>query len=189
MNEFVNSRNNLINKNTSYADFGTRLLAYVIDFLIIFFIQSLILNPFFISIGMLPDISHQAKEILELLKDTSPEGIEALQEAYMNLTKTYFIPVFLVDMAVQGAYFIFMESSAKRGTIGKIAMGLTVTDMEGKQLTPFRAAGRYFSKYLSKFLCYAGYFFLLFTGKKQALHDLIAGTIVLKNKKETEGQE
>jgi uncharacterized RDD family membrane protein YckC len=45
-----------------------------------------------------------------------------------------------------------------------------------------KATIRYFSKYISAIILFIGYIMAAFTEKKQALHDIIAGTLVLNNK-------
>jgi uncharacterized RDD family membrane protein YckC len=77
-------------------------------------------------------------------------------------------------------YFTLMESSPTQATLGKAAVGIIVTGMEGKRITLARANGRYFAKYLSASIIYVGYFMAAFTDRKQALHDLIAGTLVVR---------
>ena len=74
-----------------------------------------------------------------------------------------------------------MDSSSKQGTLGKMAIGIKVTDLEGKRITFGRATGRHFGKYLSYFTMYIGYLMAAFTQKRQALHDIIAGTLVLED--------
>ena len=59
-------------------------------------------------------------------------------------------------------------------------MGLVVTDMNGQRITLLNAIGRYFSKIPSALILMIGYFMQPFTEKKQALHDMIAGTLVYK---------
>ena len=76
-------------------------------------------------------------------------------------------------------YFAIMESSAKQGTLGKMAVGLVVTDKRGKRLTFGRATGRYFAKWISGKILIIGYIMAAFTEKKQALHDIIAGTMMV----------
>lgn len=76
-------------------------------------------------------------------------------------------------------YFAGMESSSYQGTIGKRAMGIRVCDMDGKQLSFANALGRYFGKILSSLLLCIGYLMIAFTSRKQALHDMMAGTVVL----------
>ena len=77
-------------------------------------------------------------------------------------------------------YFAGLESSERQATIGKSAMGLVVTDIDGRRITFLRATVRYFAKILSGLLLGFGYFMAAFTSRKQALHDIIASTLVLK---------
>ncbi len=86
-------------------------------------------------------------------------------------------------LAVVGSwiYEAVMDSSSKQGTLGKMAVGIKVTDLEGKRITFGRATGGHFGKYLSCFTMYIGYLMAAFTQKRQALHDIIAGTLVLED--------
>jgi uncharacterized RDD family membrane protein YckC len=77
------------------------------------------------------------------------------------------------------AYFAGMESSARQATIGKGAMGIYVADINGQRISFMRATGRYFAKILSSFILLIGYFMAAFTARKQALHDILANTLVL----------
>ncbi len=76
-------------------------------------------------------------------------------------------------------YFAWMESSSWQATLGKRAVGLRVTDMDGNRISFGRATGRYFGKLLSGFICSIGYIMAAFTEKRQALHDMLASTLVL----------
>lgn len=71
-----------------------------------------------------------------------------------------------------------MESSSKQATLGKMALGLKVTDLEGRRISFARATGRHFAKLLSGMTLLIGYIMAGFTERKQALHDMIAGTLV-----------
>lgn len=77
-------------------------------------------------------------------------------------------------------YHAWMESSSWQATLGKRLVGLRVTDMEGNRISFGRATGRYFGKLLSGFICSIGYIMAAFTEKKQALHDIMASTLVLQ---------
>ena len=79
-------------------------------------------------------------------------------------------------------YYAIMESSAKQATLGKIAMGLVVTDERDNRLTFGRATARYFAKWLSGMILMIGYIIAVFTEKKQALHDMIAGSIIYQRR-------
>ena len=76
-------------------------------------------------------------------------------------------------------YFALMESSEKQATLGKMALGIVVTDMEGKRISFGRATGRYFGKILSGLILAIGYLMIAFTDKKQGLHDMLANTLVV----------
>jgi uncharacterized RDD family membrane protein YckC len=77
-------------------------------------------------------------------------------------------------------YFALLESSARGATIGKMALAMHVTDLEGRRISFMRATGRYFAKYVSGMIFAIGYIMAAFTARKQALHDMLAGTLVVK---------
>jgi uncharacterized RDD family membrane protein YckC len=79
-------------------------------------------------------------------------------------------------------YFAFMESSHYQGTIGKIAIGIKVTDLEGGRVSFGKALGRTLAKIISSLILFIGYFMAGFTARKQALHDIIASTLVIRRK-------
>jgi uncharacterized RDD family membrane protein YckC len=77
-------------------------------------------------------------------------------------------------------YFTLMESSALQATLGKAAIGISVTDAEGGRISVVRANGRYWAKIISAIPLGFGYLMAGFTLRRQALHDLIAGTLVIR---------
>ena len=85
-----------------------------------------------------------------------------------------------VSAALWWAYFAIMESSPAQGTLGKIALGMRVTDVHGDPISFPRAFFRHFAKYLSSLPIGTGWLLAAFTPRKQALHDLVAGTLVLR---------
>ena len=76
-------------------------------------------------------------------------------------------------------YTPLLEASELRATLGKHALGIQVTDLKGDRITLRSAIVRYFMKSVSSILLGLGYFFALFTARKQALHDLVADTVVI----------
>jgi antitoxin component YwqK of YwqJK toxin-antitoxin module/uncharacterized RDD family membrane protein YckC len=86
----------------------------------------------------------------------------------------------LVILLVYIGYFAGMESSMRQATYGKIMLGLKVVDEDGFRISFWRAVGRYFAKYLSVFTLFIGFLIAAFTKKKQALHDMVAKTLVIK---------
>jgi uncharacterized RDD family membrane protein YckC len=88
----------------------------------------------------------------------------------------------LVSTVVSWLYYALMESSAKQATLGKMALGIMVTDLEGRRIGFGRATGRYFAKILSALILGIGFLMAAFTARKQGLHDMIAGTLVIRGK-------
>jgi len=89
----------------------------------------------------------------------------------------------LLPLTIVGTwlYFALMEASPRQGTLGKIALGLFVTDLQGRRITFARATGRFFAKIVTGLIpFFIGYIMAGFTEKRQALHDMIAGCLVLK---------
>jgi uncharacterized RDD family membrane protein YckC len=77
-------------------------------------------------------------------------------------------------------YYALMETSTYQATIGKRALGLKVTGMNGEPVSFGKATVRYFGKILSHLILGIGYMMAAFTAKKQALHDLLAGCLVIR---------
>jgi uncharacterized RDD family membrane protein YckC len=87
----------------------------------------------------------------------------------------------LLFIALQWLYFAGMESSERQATFGKSVMSLRVTNLEGQRLSFGHATGRFFSKIITGLIPLGiGYIMAGFTEKKQALHDMIAGTLVVR---------
>ena len=76
-------------------------------------------------------------------------------------------------------YFALLESSRLQATLGKLALGIKVTNLDGGRIGFGRATGRTIAKYLSAAILLIGFIMAGFTRRKQALHDYIAGTLVV----------
>jgi len=141
-----------------YAGFWKRFAAYFIDEIILSFVGIIILLVVASLVGV-------------------PLGISGVDEDYIApLVMIYFgIIAFLLDWL----YHTLLECSSRQATLGKMAMGIVVTDMEGRRISFGRANGRFWSKILSGLFFSIGYIMAGFTEKKQALHDLIAATYVI----------
>lgn len=85
----------------------------------------------------------------------------------------------LISILIDWIYFALFESSAWQGTLGKKALGVKVTDMHGERISFAGATARYFSKYVSSLILMIGFIMAGFTERKQALHDMMAGTLVI----------
>ncbi len=75
-------------------------------------------------------------------------------------------------------YGSLMESSKYMATIGKIALGIKVTDNDGERLPFLRSLGRNVSKILSALILMIGFMMAGWTQKKQGLHDIISKCLI-----------
>ena len=158
-----------------YASFWRRLVAFIIDSIVITF-PSMILSGVCAALFM-------PKFLGAMGAEPSPESISALLSAY-----GFVMVINLVSALIFWLYYALMESSAKQATLGKMAMGIKVVDEKGQRISFARATGRTFSKIISYTILYFGFFMAAFTKKRQALHDLIATTYVVNAGYQPDGQ-
>lgn len=92
------------------------------------------------------------------------------------------LSLFALIPLVNLVYHIVMESSAKQATYGKQLLKLKVCDMQGARLTFSHAAGRNSAKALSVLTLFVGYLYAFFNRQQQCLHDMVAGTLVIKDR-------
>ncbi len=93
-----------------------------------------------------------------------------------------FMPLMIFSiMAINWLYEALMTSSSKQATLGKMALGLKVVTKDGNRLSFWHATGRHFAKLVSGMILYIGFIMAAFTDRKQALHDMIAGTYVVRS--------
>jgi len=108
-----------------------------------------------------------------------------MHSAEDNSTKIGFALITLLfslfDLVARWLYFACMESSSWQATLGKKAVGIRVTALDGERISFGRATGRYFGKILSALILMIGFIMAGFTERKQALHDMIAGTLVVRD--------
>jgi uncharacterized RDD family membrane protein YckC len=87
----------------------------------------------------------------------------------------------LIAAALYGLlYPAIIEASSYRATLGKRMLGLRVVSLTGRQISFGQGLGRTFGKVISQIPFYIGFFMAGWTEKKQALHDKMAGTLVMK---------
>jgi len=152
----------------AYAGFWLRVVAHFIDGILagIAFTILLLIWIAMVGVGYLKNLAQGANSPDEFF---TPEVIAAI---FMLAT---------ISIVMMWLYYAWMESSPYQGTLGKMALGLIVTDLEGRPVTFARASGRYFAKIITGFIPLGiGYAMAGFTEKKQALHDIIAGCLVLR---------
>ncbi len=87
----------------------------------------------------------------------------------------------IMSLTIAWVYAAVLHSSSWQATLGKKLLGLKVVDYEGARISFGRATGRYFAELLSLILLGIGFIMVAFTKKKQALHDKMAGTLVVRS--------
>ena len=153
----------------AYAGFWLRFVAYLID--------GILLGAVVMAIGIpLGVLSGLGGFLRSIRPDHPPDA--AFLAALMSSIALWFVLAFLGGWL----YFAYFESSEWQATLGKKALNLVVTDMEGNRVSFGRASGRYFGKLISgKLTMGVGYVLAGFTERKQALHDMIASCLVLRS--------
>lgn len=151
-----------------HAGFWKRVAAYILDAILLYIVFKVV-GTFF-GVSAAEDAMKQ-----EMLGGTS------FMQAYAHFNTSMW-PYTLLTTALTWLYFACCESSAWQATVGKLALGIRVTDMQGARISFPRALGRYAAKYLSAFILCIGFIMVAFTRRKQGLHDLIAGTLVLNGR-------
>lgn len=84
-----------------------------------------------------------------------------------------------VGLLVGGAYSIGMIGNSGQ-TVGMMALHIKVIRTDGRPADFGVAALRWIGSLVSSCIIGIGYLFILFTPEKQALHDMIASTYVVK---------
>lgn len=139
-----------------YAGFWRRFAAYMIDAVILAFANYQYIN-------------YQGTALNTLIN-----------LGYYNFDYTsYGIMISVISIIISWVYFSGLESSPLQATIGKLAVGIYVTDLEGNRISFGKATGRHFAKIISGLIIGIGYIMAGFTATKQALHDQIANCLVL----------
>jgi uncharacterized RDD family membrane protein YckC len=136
----------------AYGGFWIRLVAYIIDAIVLSVAVGVLASIFGISL--------------------MPTDVESYDPA-LNILN-------LVSFVIGWLYFALLESSERGATLGKMALGLRVVTSDGQRLSFMNATGRYFAKIISAIILFIGFIMIGFTDKKRGLHDMIAGTLVIK---------
>lgn len=156
--------------NTTFAGFWLRFVAYVIDYILIYVVQSFLFVPLLAMMGL-----SFASGMADPSNMSEAEAI-GMVGSMMAMAGT----TFLLSSIIGILYWTLMESSKYQATIGKMALGLRVTDVDGQNLDFVKALIRNVCKIISGMILFIGYIMAGFTEKKQGLHDIIAGTLVVK---------
>lgn len=145
-----------------YAGFWRRVAAWVIDGVVIFAALLGISLIGGVIYGITLGVNHQ------------PVPTQAQLSATLN------VPVNIALLIASWLYFTLLEASPWQATVGKLALGIKVTNFESGRIGWGRANARYFAKILSGAILGIGFLMAGWTARKQALHDMIAATLVVR---------
>jgi uncharacterized RDD family membrane protein YckC len=167
----------------AYGGFWARFAAYTIDGFIIGIPSIVALVAVLFFLGGFGALVHQIQAQAQLQAQTQASGPP--DPAVVRAMVMAVFPIFglgmLLVLVLNWLYFACMESSDRQATFGKSMMSLQVADTDGRRLSFGHATGRFAAKLVSGLIPFMiGFIMAAFTPKKQALHDLIAGTLVLR---------
>jgi uncharacterized RDD family membrane protein YckC len=152
-----------------YAGFWLRFVAYVLDAVIL----GAFSLPILFGLAMMMGLGAALSNL--------PRGGDPFENGFPPVF-ALFLGAFVLVVFVGGwMYNALLESSEWQGTAGKKIVGIKVTDLEGARISFARATGRYFAKFITGMIPLGiGYIIAGFTEKRQAIHDMIVGTLVLR---------
>ncbi|OOG48596.1 RDD family protein [Rhodanobacter sp. C01] len=155
-----------------YAGFWKRVGAYILDAIILYLPNMLIMK----ALG-----GDAAQAALKQAMLAAPGDAHAMMAAYGQFYSSM-ATASLITTVLAWLYFALCESSAWQATVGKLALGIRVTDLQGNRISFPRALGRYPAKILSGIILCIGFLMVAWTQRKQGLHDMIASTLVLNGR-------
>ncbi|MFT8551623.1 MAG: RDD family protein [Acetobacter okinawensis] len=176
-----------------YAGFWWRVWAFLIDAVILTTVEG-ILSLFFgpkINVDWeelpIPDGSGQTVDVVNIAATSLPQAHPvSILVPHLHAGSdwhTFGIMLSLLPML----YFVLFEASSFRATPGKRLFRMEVVSLTGERISHLRALLRFVIKaFLSFPLFYIGVLMVAFTQRKQGLHDMIAGTLVLRHTKPAE---
>ncbi len=157
----------------AYAGFWLRFVAHILDGLIIGLPVTIVVMILVLSSGF--------GSFIKNLPNAPDDPTEAFGNA---VGAAFFVGIGLIVLvALLGSwlYYALFESSSWQATPGKKVLNIFVTDINGAPVSFGRATGRYFSKYITQLIpLLIGFILAGLTERKQALHDMIASTLVLR---------
>ena len=148
----------------AYAGLGRRFCAFLIDLVLIVIAHGIVLGMFYKP----PDLEN-VKTFEELMR---------VANSYSKETLPAQLPLF----AATWLYFALMETSRHQASLGKMALGLVVTNLNGEKITFLQASIRYLVKNLLSTFLLLGFLVAAMNQRAQALHDLAAQTLVLRKR-------
>jgi uncharacterized RDD family membrane protein YckC len=157
-----------------YAGFWKRFAAWLLDYFLLL-----------IPSGFILSFTNLADEVRKLLATAmSGEDTTAAVKEYAAAIHSA-EPALLAIVLIGYFYYAFLESSPWQATLGKLALDLRVTDLDGKRLSVGRSMSRNFVRLfnaITAFIPLVCYIAVAWTSRKQGLHDLLAKALVLNGR-------
>jgi uncharacterized RDD family membrane protein YckC len=154
-----------------YAGLGRRLIAFVVDAILILLMGIVVITFFSLTNGI--------RYAYYLSVQRAP--IDSLTE--VGTVDAALSPIIaalgMLIIIIPWLYFAGFESSRSQATPGKLLMRVVVTDLEGNKPTFARVTLRHFAKFISALIIFIGFLMIGLTKKRQGLHDKIGGCLVL----------
>ncbi len=154
-----------------YAGLGRRLIAFIVDIILILLIGVVTITFFSLTNG----IKYAYYLSVQRAPIDSLTEAGTLDAAVSPIVAALGMLIFIVPWL----YYAGFESSRSQATPGKLLMRIVVTDLEGNKPTFARATLRHFAKFISAIIIFIGFLMIGLTKKKQGLHDKIARCLVL----------
>lgn len=158
--------------DSKYAGFWLRFVAFIIDSIILNIVQWIVILPILGAIGIGVGASTDGFDFASMSEGDAIAMVTAIMGAIFAGG--------MIGLVINVLYYTLMEASKFQATIGKMALGLKVTDTNGAKIDFVKSLIRQIGKYISGIILMIGYIMAGFTEKKQALHDMIASTLVVK---------
>ncbi|MHC1682113.1 MAG: RDD family protein [Clostridiaceae bacterium] len=178
-NESKNSNDLKYTTHITYAGFWKRFAAHLIDRFIIGIVFYRILQLSFVpALTSIVDNAFRSAGYADNYFGSREEFNFVMENRWDDIV-ILSIQYLLAFFVVIWLYYAIMESSKLKATLGKLALGIKVADANGNKISFLKASGRYLSKIVSGLILCIGYVMAGFTEKKQALHDIMADSLVI----------
>jgi uncharacterized RDD family membrane protein YckC len=144
------NRNDLSSNEVKYAGFWIRVVAWLIDYIIMLILALLVAS------------------VLVTIFNTE-----------FTSESDYDLFVQFTSIVSSWLYFSVLESSSLQASLGKKAVGIKVVDKSMGKITYGQATSRFFGKMLSTITLFIGFIMIAFNKEKQGLHDALAGSYII----------
>jgi uncharacterized RDD family membrane protein YckC len=155
-----------------FAGFWLRVVAYLIDSIVLGLAFCAIFIPFAVMTGLTAVLGN-------IHPGEDPGDVGAALGGTIVLG---FVTIAMLSVLGSWLYHAKMESSDWQATLGKKVLNLRVTDLNGARITFGRASGRHFAKIITGLIPLGiGFALAGLTERRQAVHDMIASCLVLRD--------